>query len=498
MKKRIICLLLALVMFATLPAMSARAFADGDYFEYTVGAETMKIICEKNGLNYDFCKEAIIKLNSVFESEDDFSSKLSFGMTIKLPKSNADAAKIRGVALPADLPSSSSSSSSSGSSAAGDYIEYKIKSGDTAISICKALGLDFGKCKAAIMKLNNYYSDYSFLTLKAGNIIKMPKSNAAAATIAAAAAPATTGAATTGAATGAAATGTAAAAALSGADYVAAYLVPYVVKAGETLYGICVANGVDYSRYADLIVQASSIKSANWIHAGDVLYIPSSTAAANGFTIVAHTVKAGETTYGICQSLGIDYSARANMIAALNPGKNLSSIRLGQLLLFPSGKGAATGTAAGAATGAASGYVPAASTTASTTPTVASYKPKTGVNFYFKEITVKKDDTIYNLVKAAGFEYTTYYADVLLAANRLGTFNNLKEGDKLLMLSSSAAGASYAVTGVTVKSGDTLISICESKNVSYALDQNLIAKLNPSLNVNNMRAGDIVLVSVKL
>ncbi len=485
MKKRMICLLLALVMFVSLPVMGARVFADGEYFEYTVGAETMKIICEKNGLDYDFCKDAIIKLNAAFVTEADFSTKLKFGDSIKLPKSNADAAKILGKTLPSGL---------SGSTAKGDYIEYTIKAGDTAISICKAKGLDFGACKAAIMQLNNFASDYSFLTLKAGNILKLPKSDADAAKIV------STAAATTAAATAATTTtaATAAAALLTGTDYVAAYLVPHVVKAGETLYGICVENGIDYSRYSDLIVKASGLKSASWIHSGDVLYIPSSTAAANSYTIVAHTVKAGETTYGICQSLGMNYADVANIIAALNPGKNLSAIRLGQLLFFPSKSGAAATTATATVTGAASGYVPAASATTTVTPTAGTYKPKAGVNYYFREITVKKDDTVYSLVKAAGFEYTTYFADVLLAANRLGSFNGLKEGDKLLMLSSSATGASYAVTGVTVKAGDTLIGICQAKNINYGLDQNVIAKMNPGMNPNNLRAGDIVLVSVKL
>ena len=486
MKKRIVCLLLALVMFAALPVMGASVFADGDYIEYTVGAETMKIICEKQGLDYDFCKAAIIKLNDKFTTEADFTT-MTYGMTIKLPKTNADAAAIRGVALPDSLKTTGSTGSGTGStgSASGEYIEYKIKAGDTAISICNAMKLDFGKCKAAIMKLNNFASDYSFLTLKAGNILKLPKSNADAASIVSTA----TG---TGATTGTA----------TGADYVAAYMVPYTVKAGETLYGICAANGIDFARYKDLIVKASGLKSADWIHLGDVLYLPSKNSAGAAFSVVAHTVKAGETTFGIAQALGINYSDNADMIAALNPGKNLSSIRLGDLLLFPQGKAvkAAAGTTS-TATGAASGYTPAAAasgTAATTTPTVSTtaFKPKEGVNFYLNEIVVKKDDTVYNLVTARGFEYTAYYADVLLAANKLGSFNNLREGDKLLMLSNSATGAKIAVTGVTVKSGDTTIEICKANKVDYGANENLLARLNPNLNLSNIRLGDIVLLPI--
>ena len=59
MKKRIISLLLAVVLFATLPVMGAQALAAGETIDYKVGAQTMKMICEANGLDYDFCKAAI-------------------------------------------------------------------------------------------------------------------------------------------------------------------------------------------------------------------------------------------------------------------------------------------------------------------------------------------------------------------------------------------------------------------------------------------------------
>ena len=118
--------------------------------------------------------------------------------------------------------------------------------------------------------------------------------------------------------------------------------------------------------------------------------------------------------------------------------------------------------------------------------------------YYLTEITVKKDDTVYALVKAAGFDYTTYYADVLLSFNSLANFNNLKEGDKLLMLSSSATGAKYAVTGVKVKDGDTVIKMCDDAGITYNNNVNLISKLNPGVNVNSIKTGDIIVLPKKL
>ena len=101
------------------------------------------------------------------------------------------------------------------------------------IGICDKLKLDFNKCKTAIMKLNNFATDYSFLTLKTGMKLKMPKTNADAAVIAASASSGTaTGSATSTGATGTA-TGTGTAVA---SGNTVSYLVPHVVTAGETIY----------------------------------------------------------------------------------------------------------------------------------------------------------------------------------------------------------------------------------------------------------------------
>lgn len=487
MTKRFISLLLAVLLLAT---MAIGAFADKEEVEYTVGAETMKMICEKQGLDYDFCKAAIIQLNDAFETEEDFGGML-VGQKIKLPETNQAAAEILGVALPDSLKPKAS----------GSTFIYTVKDKDTVIGICNTYGLDYTKCKTAIMKLNGWYSDYFFTALKTGDKIKMPSSDADAAVIAAA-----TGTATA-TATATTTTTTTAVTTLGAGNAVAAYMVPHVVQAGETIYGICVENGIDFSRYFNLIMQASGIAYATSLHAGDIIYIPSSSASGSSMSIVAHTVSGGETTYGICQDLGVNYSTYLNMIAALNPGKNLSAIHTGDVLYFPASAvkagtaatataAAATGTAtATAASGAGYGgaYTPAASTTA-TTP--AAVKAKEGAIYYLKEITVATDDTVYALVKAAGFDYTTYYADVLLAANKLANFNSLKSGDKLLMLSSAAAGAKITVTGVKVKSGDTVIKMCDDKGISYSDNMTLIAKLNPGVNFNNLKTDDIIVLPV--
>ena len=486
MKKRIISLLLAVVLFAALPVMGVQALAAPETVDYKIGAETIKMICEKQGIDYEFCKAAILKLNP--SVKDDFSN-LKFGDTIKLPKTNQAAADILGVALPDKLKPSSA--------ATGASEVYTVVDGDTLIGICTKKGLTYEKCKTAIMKLNGW-NDYSLLApIHTGDKIKLPKTNADAAVIAASASSGSaTGSATSTGATGiATGTGTT----VVGGNTVS-YLVPHVVTYSETIYGICADNGVNFSKYVDLIMTVSGIKFATDLRVGNIVYLPSAKPAAGAIAITSHVVKTGETTYGICQELGISYSARYNMITALNPGKNLDSIHTGDVLLFPAGggtipSGGGSVVPSSSSSGYGGGYTPAAGKD-STTP--AAVKPKEGVMYYITEITVKKDDTAYALVKAAGFDYTTYYADVLLSFNNLSSFDNLKEGDKLLMVSSSATGAKYAVTGVKVKDGDTVTKMCADAGITYDNNVNLIAKLNPGVNINNIKTGDIIVLPKKL
>lgn len=348
MKKRIFSLLLALLLFAAVPLMSIPIHAEAETISYRIGAETMKMICSKNGLDYDFCWKAIIKLNpTVFDAEggeSEFSS-LIYGMVIKLPKSNRDAAEILNVSLPARLSTANTASAAntaaatttSGTKGTGATKTVTINGGDTAISICNANGISFNTCKAAIMKLNNFASDYSFLTFKAGNKLVIPATDADAAVILSAASTTTSGTTTAASATSAASTGAASVAStvLPSGSAVAAYMVPHTVQAGETIYGICQANNIDFSKYGSLIMQASGVTYATGLHAGDVIYIPSSSASSGAFSIVMHTVTAGETTIGICQDLGLNYADNLKLITALNPGKNLSSIHTGDILLFP-------------------------------------------------------------------------------------------------------------------------------------------------------------------
>ncbi|MBR2583769.1 MAG: hypothetical protein IKD61_10280, partial [Oscillospiraceae bacterium] len=138
------------------------------------------------------------------------------------------------------------------------------------------------------------------------------------------------------------------------------------------------------------------------------------------------------------------------------------------------------------------GYVPASSDPAvvQKTPTA-----KEGFNFGLEEYTVVADDTVYNILKSKGMDaqYFNYYVSVMLAANNRGTFSNLKAGEKILIATNNSS-AKIVIKGVKVKDGDTVIKMCETNKVNYNENVTLINKLNSSLNFNNLKTGDIVLL----
>ena len=81
---RFISLLLCVVMIMSLfTGLAGSASADDVIVHEVQSGEILLKICEKHGLNYYACKNAIMALNG-FASEADMG-KLSVGQKIKLP-----------------------------------------------------------------------------------------------------------------------------------------------------------------------------------------------------------------------------------------------------------------------------------------------------------------------------------------------------------------------------------------------------------------------------
>ena len=68
-------------------------------------------------------------------------------------------------------------------SADGEVVTYTVKSGDYLYKICKNQGLDYYACKSAIMILNGFTTETQLNRVYVGQQIKLPASNALAATV---------------------------------------------------------------------------------------------------------------------------------------------------------------------------------------------------------------------------------------------------------------------------------------------------------------------------
>lgn len=102
----------------------------------------------------------------------------------------------------------------------------------------------------------------------------------------------------------------------------------YTVKAGDTLYGIATRHGVTVQQLAT----ANRITNTSLIRVGQVLTIPRGGGTTTPpTTTTRHTVRAGETLYGIA----LRYKVTVQQIVTANKLTNPSLIRVGQVLTIP-------------------------------------------------------------------------------------------------------------------------------------------------------------------
>lgn len=105
----------------------------------------------------------------------------------------------------------------------------------------------------------------------------------------------------------------------------------YTVRPGDTLGEVAKRNGVSVAALAS----ANGIKDPNRVYAGAVLTIPGTSTPA---AVTKHVVRSGDTLGAIARRYGtkVDVLARANRITDPN------RLRVGQVLVVPGGRGAAT------------------------------------------------------------------------------------------------------------------------------------------------------------
>ena len=206
----------------------------------------------------------------------------------------------------------------------------------------------------------------------------------------------------------------------------------YVVKAGDTLYGISNQFGVSVTELDEL----NGIKGSA-LSIGQVLTIPSKE-GSNPNNMFMYTVKAGDTLYGIAQK----YNTSVQKIIDLNYLKN-TSLSVGQVIRIPE-----------------------------------MYTPESEMVLpNYTNYIVKKGDTLYSIASQFGISVDTLIKDNALTSNTLKVGASLKiriPADTSLVVE-ECIGPDYTpptnfqnASTYTVKAGDNLYSIAKKFNTSVS------------------------------
>ena len=327
-------------------------------------------------------------------------------------------------------------------------------------------------------------------------------------------------------------------AALAADDTIKGYLVPYTVKAGDTIYSICQTKGLDFDKNLAQIGRINGLTNYNYMMPGKVLWLPTDTAPSDSgyYTLLNHTLVYGETPAMLCQSYGLDYNKSYNMLSALNA--NLGTFMAGQTFLLPlysnasakatanantsangpdtttgqsaynyaaGGAGAGsigTGYAAGGAgtgsglnettgTGTTTTGTAAAGTAAAATGKAAAPAVPKGdsVSYYLAQRVLRTGDTVSAICVDLGVNFDENDF-AIRSLNNITNYNNMSVGQVVFIPTKSVpSGSYYRVIEHTIASGDTTMALTESFGLNYATYSGLIQRLNPNMDLNMIYVG---------
>jgi LysM repeat protein len=225
----------------------------------------------------------------------------------------------------------------------------------------------------------------------------------------------------------------------------------YVVKSGDTLYGISNQFGVSVRDILNL-----NDVDVNNLQIGTVLIIPN-VAGTNPDNTFVYTVKKGDSLYGVARM----YNTTVDKIKELNNLKS-NTLSIGQELVIPE-----------------------------------TYDEEDSNLINYMTYTVKKGDSLYSIAKANNITVDTIIQDNSLKSNLLSIGQVLKiripngmSSDETAVL--ECIGPDYTppedtnYTVYTVKKGDNLYSIANKYNTSVTAIKNLNNLSSNNLSINQV------------
>jgi hypothetical protein len=95
---------------------------------------------------------------------------------------------------------------------------------------------------------------------------------------------------------------------------------------------------LNFASSYDLICALNGVDDLNRLEVGATYYLPTTgnnVTTQSFVTVLAHTVRPGETALSIFTGYGIDYYRYAGILWAFNPGVDLTDLRVGQKVMVP-------------------------------------------------------------------------------------------------------------------------------------------------------------------
>lgn len=188
-------------------------------------------------------------------------------------------------------------------------VRVKVEKGDTMYGLCQELGINYNRCKSAIMRLNGFTRESQLNSIQAGTELLLPTADSEANSLEA-----------------------------NSGDFVAYYLMTYKFREGDTLIGIYRLWGMDFDDFDDDIRYLNNMTNLDKIPKNRLLRLPTNAANVMGndyVTVMGHCMKSGESVYDIVQGYGLDYYEVEDKLVEYNCGRDLTKIQVGEVLKIP-------------------------------------------------------------------------------------------------------------------------------------------------------------------
>ena len=119
-------------------------------------------------------------------------------------------------------------------------------------------------------------------------------------------------------------------------DKIVGYLESYIMQAGDTVIAVCNKKGIDFGTNANYIARINNITNYSNMKVGQSILLPvkKTSNAVSHYTLLQHTLTAGETLQSLCLNYGINADATTTrLMQALNT--NYNSLIAGQTFVLP-------------------------------------------------------------------------------------------------------------------------------------------------------------------